>query len=585
MATIDSISTLSLWLDSTDITTFQKTDLPSTVLQWTDKSSNAYQFIPLRNQDRPCLSTNAVLFDQVSSFQFISRQKIPAVSSLDFYAMVTPYSLWGPFQPFFESADITLSETDGRFNTQIYADGSEYFKSVPMPSTSQGAAIYKGDLYIGQNSGGLTNNFLQKWNPISQNFDFVGPEYFTPLTQSLSVFQGKLYASCYNGGAGSGVGPPASTIQMVIYDKDTNTMSNISTIHQYGVRGPYVYNRNLYTFPRYGWMNSNTFNTPNPANPSSNPYLYRYNTTSGAFENILNLQYQRVQNATNAEWGNFFSNAIAYKGTFYIAAEGTNVASSFIRYQDAVPASANLINQGVTQGYLGIYYGTMIVPRNDQRLFKYNPPTTYQNFGRLNFSRPNSVVAYKGNLWVMKNGLTSNTFEIFSGEGGGPFSNSVCSNITTNTVTLNTSNLLIVHEGKLFLKQDSAFYTYVYGNGASLDQSFSTLVGAPVLVNIRRNETSCQMYLNGLLVESKATNFTFSNQSARQMFVGGAAGTISAGASDCGSDHFQGAIHSIAEYSSILSIADRQRVEGILCWQFGTQNTLPVEHPYRNSPP
>jgi hypothetical protein len=93
------------------------------------------------------------------------------------------------------------------------------------------------------------------------------------------------------------------------------------------------------------------------------------------------------------------------------------------------------------------------------------------------------------------------------------------------------------------------------------------------------------MYLNGLLVESKATNFTFSNQSARQMFVGGAAGTMSAGASDCGSDHFQGAIHSIAEYSSILSIADRQRVEGILCWQFGTQNTLPVEHPYRNSPP
>jgi hypothetical protein len=93
------------------------------------------------------------------------------------------------------------------------------------------------------------------------------------------------------------------------------------------------------------------------------------------------------------------------------------------------------------------------------------------------------------------------------------------------------------------------------------------------------------MYLNGRLVESKATNFTFSNQSARQMFVGGAAGTMSGGASDCGSDHFQGAIHSIAEYSSIFSIDDRQRVEGILCWQFGTQNTLPVGHPYRNSPP
>jgi hypothetical protein len=145
--------------------------------------------------------------------------------------------------------------------------------------------------------------------------------------------------------------------------------------------------------------------------------------------------------------------------------------------------------------------------------------------------------------------------------------------------------MLIVHDGKLFLNQASAFYTYVYGNGTTLDESFSTLVGAPVLLNIRRNETSCEMYLNGSLVQSKALNFTYFNQPARQMFVGGAAGTMSGGASDCGSDHFQGAIHSIVEYSRVLSTSDRQRVEGMLCWQFGTQNTLPVGHPYRNSPP
>jgi hypothetical protein len=580
MATINSISSLTLWLDSTDITTFQKTDFPSTVLQWTDKSSNAYEFIPLRNQDRPCLSTNAVLFDQVSSFQFISRQKIPAASSLDFYAMITPYSLWGPFQPFFDSADVTISETDGRFNTQIYADGSEYFKSVPMPSTTQGAAIYKGDLYIGQNSGGLTANYLQKWNPISQNFDFVGPEYFTPFTQSLSVYRGKLFGSCENGN------PALSTIQMIVYDGDTNTMTGISTIHQYATRGPYVYNRNLYTIPRLGWMNSNARNSGAAANPSSNPYLYRFNESTQRFDNILNLQYNRVALNNPNDYTIYFSNAIVYKGTFYMASEGSSFSQSFLRYQDNVPASVNLLVQGVTSGYMGIYYGNMIVPRtNDQRLFKFNPPTTFQNFARLNFSRPNSFVTYKGNLWVMKPGLTSNTFEIFTGEGGGPFSNSVCSNITTNQVTLNTANLFIIHDGQIFLNQASAFYTYVYGNGASLDQSFSTLVGAPILLNIRRNETSCQMYLNGSLVQSKATNFTFSNQAARQMFIGGAAGTMSGGASDCGSDHFQGAIHSVVEYSRILSTSDRQRVEGMLCWQFGTQNTLPVGHPYRNSPP
>ena len=93
------------------------------------------------------------------------------------------------------------------------------------------------------------------------------------------------------------------------------------------------------------------------------------------------------------------------------------------------------------------------------------------------------------------------------------------------------------------------------------------------------------MYLNGTLVESQGVNFTYSNQNAREMWIGGAAGTMSSGQSDSGSDHFEGAIHSIAQYSSNLNTGDRQKVEGILAWTYRMQNVLPANHPYRNSSP
>jgi hypothetical protein len=69
------------------------------------------------------------------------------------------------------------------------------------------------------------------------------------------------------------------------------------------------------------------------------------------------------------------------------------------------------------------------------------------------------------------------------------------------------------------------------------------------------------------------------------MFIGGGAGTMCGGMSDPGSDHMEGAIHTIAQYNQVLSTADRQKVEGILAWTYGIQNILPASHPYVNSRP
>jgi hypothetical protein len=176
---------------------------------------------------------------------------------------------------------------------------------------------------------------------------------------------------------------------------------------------------------------------------------------------------------------------------------------------------------------------------------------------------------------------------MFVGERGATFSNSSNFQVTTNSTRFSQCNLMIVHDGRLFIQNGyfTAGSIIEYGNGTSLDEPFSTLTGSPILLQIRKSPTVCQMYLNGTLVESQTVNFTYSNQNAREMWIGGAAGTMSSGQSDSGSDHFQGAIHSIAQYSSNLNTNDRQKVEGILAWTYGIQNVLPANHPFRNSSP
>jgi hypothetical protein len=176
---------------------------------------------------------------------------------------------------------------------------------------------------------------------------------------------------------------------------------------------------------------------------------------------------------------------------------------------------------------------------------------------------------------------------VFVGERGATYSNSSNFQLTTNSTGVPQCNLMIVHDGKLFMQ--NGYYTagsiIEYGNGTSVDQQYSTLTAAPILLQIRKSPTVCQMFLNGVLVESQNVNFTYNNQYAREMWIGGAAGTMSSGQSDSGSDHFQGAIHTIAQYSSNLSIVDRQKVEGILAWTYGIQNILPASHPYAFSSP
>ncbi len=578
MASISSLSSVYLWLDATDLSTLTINPIGNDVLQWRDKTSNGWIFNNLRGGDRPTLSTNAIVFNQVSSFQFISQQKIPVLSTTDLFCVVTPDSLLGPRQPFFDNADMTISETDKRINTQIYADGNEFWRAAYTSNYARSFAIYKGELYTSMDVG-QTINYIQKYNSNVRSCEVFNYPISTTSLRGIGVYNGNLFVC---GGAGGNSNDRAwwwngtSTVFV-----STNTVS--STIYS-----PVVYNKELYTLT-HGWVvtGSNAATRPQLykwSSPTVNVGLSTQNVGTGRWQMVT--EWQSALQGT-AGWTMYPQGGyMPFRGDLYIASDGN--FNGLQRFNINTSYNSNVILGGPIY-QLGVFNGNMIMGFNDIRLFRYNDNARI-NFGRLNFGAPTGgFVTYKGNLWVLKNTNQSgsNTVEIFFGEQGGFQSNSFCSNVTTNTTTINQFGGFIVHDGKLFMTWNNSGLMVEYGNGTTLDQPIDTIYDtAPILLQIRKSPTASQMYINGTLVQTQATNFTFSNQPPRFAYVGGAAGTLAASTwNDPGSDHLSGAIHSIVQFNSNLVTSDRQRVEGILAWQYGIQSVLPASHPFKNSAP
>jgi hypothetical protein len=578
MASISSLSSVYLWLDATDLSTITFNPIGSDVLQWRDKTSNGWTFNNLRSGDRPIWSTNAILFNQVSSFQFISQQKIPVLSTTDIFAIITPDSLLGPRQPLFDNADVTISETDKRINTQVYADGGEFWRACYTSNYARSYAIYKGDLYTGMDVG-QTINYLQRYNSNVRGFE-VFPFPISSMgngLRALSVYNGSLFV---NGGGGM------SNERSFWWNGSTAFVS--TNFVSSSLYSHVVYNKELY-IGTFGFITSGS-------NAAARPQLYKWSSptlnVAASTVNVGSGRWQLVtelQNGLTANIGwQMYPNGgmLPFRGDMYVGTDGN--FNGLQRYNNNLGFNCNVIFGGPIY-QLGVFNGNMIIGFNESRLFRYNDNARI-NFGRLNFGTPSGgFVTYKGNLWVMKNTNqnNSNTMEIFFGEQGGFQSNSYTSNVTTNTTAINMYGGFIVHDGKIFMHWNQSGYMVEYGNGTTLDQPIDTLLGnAPILLQIRKSPTTCQMYLNGNLVQNQATSFTFSNQPPRFVYVGGAAGTLnSATQSDAGSDHFQGGLHTLVQFNSNLVTTDRQRVEGILAWQYGIQSVLPSNHPYKNAAP
>jgi hypothetical protein len=576
MASISSLSSVFMWLDATDLSTFTLNPIANDILQWRDKTSNGWVFTPLRGADRPVRSTNAVLFNQVSSFQLISQQKIPALSTTDIFCIITPDSLMGPRQPFFDNGDVTISETDKRINTQVYADGNEFFRAAYTSNSSRSFTIYNGELYTGMDVN-QNPTYLQKYNSNVRSFEVFPFAISTQNIRGLGVYNGSLFA--YGGGG-------FQDARAFWWNGSTNFVST-TTVSSFAY-APVVYNKELY-LATYGFVVTGSNANLRPqlykwSSPTCNVSVDAYPHGSARWQFVTETQsaLQGTAGWTQQPTGGH----MVYRGDLYTGYDGN--LTGLQRYNNRIGLNPTFVFGGAIY-QLGIFNANMIVGFNDTRLFRYNDNATI-NFGRLNFGTPSGgLTTYKGNLWVMKNTNqnNSNTLEIFFGEQGGFQSNSFTSNVTTATTTVNMFGGFIVHDGKLFMNWNSAGLVVEYGNGCTLDDPIDTLLGnSPILLQIRKSPTSCQMYLNGVLVEGQATNFTFSNQPPRFAYIGGAAGTLcSSTYNDAGSDHFQGGVHTVVQFNSNLTVSDRQRVEGILAWQYGISSILSETHPYKMEPP
>ena len=560
-SSLSTIANLQLWLDARDLNyfTYNEFPTPSTfdVLQWRDKSSNAYVFNPMIPNLRPVLSTNAVKFNIASSFQVVSQQKIPANSTIDLFMIVTPEIIRGPRQPFFDSTDFTLAETDTRINTQVYSDGGEFFRTSLTPAFTQGFQVYKGDLYAATNVGQVPN-FIQRYDRVSRSFGYVREwPMSTGSTRGMAVLDGKLFTASdtrcewFNG----------STAFV-----STNYISSSAFC-------PVVYKGDFYMM---SWGRIWT-----GATASQRPQLYRYNSNT----NNMTLITESHPRQDGNNWGIYFSNALNFRNDLYFQSQDDGGNQYLTRYNGVFYNSNSITGAG---NGVNVYMGNMIIPRNDTRLWKWNENLNF-NIGRqVIFTNVlNGAISYKGNLIYYRNmnfnNQGINNFEIYTGEQGGPFSNAINIQLTTQNVPTTLTTGAIIHDGRLFINWGSSAQVIEFGNGIGMDQPFSP--SAPLLLTVRKSPTVTQLWLNGTMVEQDLVDFTYSNQPAREMHIGGAAGSMSQGISDSGHDHLTGSIHTVAQYTSNLSQSDRQRVEGILAWNYGIQSVLPSDHPFKNAAP
>jgi hypothetical protein len=482
----------------------------------------------------------------------ISQQRIPVTSTSDTFVLLLPEPLRGPRQPFFDNADFTGCETDGRVNTQVYGDGREAFFTPLTRAFIQGCTVYRGELY-GATNVNQTPNFLQKYNPINDSFEYIPVSSLTASMRSLAVYDGQLAVTASN--------------RVEFFNGSTMFSTNFLSSTTFC---PIVYNQKLYVTTT-GFLTTGS-------NAATRPQLYEYQNNS----NFSLVSQMQAYTTGTVGVSNTSCNAIVYGGDLYFYNQDSASSGNITRLQQTTYNPTSLSN---TQYFgTGLFNGHMKIGRNDIRIWRWADGQQITD-GRLTSFTANggAMVAYKGKFHVLKQGSTSNNVDFTEGDYAGASGNSLYTRLTTSFFNLTGSfGNMIVHDGKLFFNVNQSAYMHEYGNGTTLDAPISS---SAVLLMFRKNQTNAELWMNGIPIQSKVLSFTTSNQPSRFSYIGGAAGTLTAAYNDPGMDHLQGCIYSYAQYTSNLSEGDRQRAEGFLMWQYGFQNTLPATHPFRNSPP
>jgi hypothetical protein len=536
--TLFGISSLSLWLDPTDLSTMTLSLLNSNdVLQWKDKSSNAYTFTPVNQNFRSQRSTNCITIAP-STAHFLSQQPIPGSDEMDVYTVILDTSQRGPMTGLFQNADCTFWETDGRYHTQIFADGLEgNWATIGSAPRNARFCIFNSNLYAFSSEAA---NTVFKYT--AGAFSLVST--LANQVRAACVFDGRMYIT--TNGAIFAMNPDETFVNL-------------------GAPASNFYSATVHDYLPYFHALTNTFP------------LYRYTQPTNTFTLLAATNQSEVRSM------------ISYNGTLYLLNRGTGNAMNLLN------ASSNIIppgNQFFASYTGGITYSNEIVTNQSgtARILAFNP------ISGMRFLTSN--LHAQANIWTLMttyrdwlilgtnfdNNLRTLTY--FPGIGKlAPSGSTETFNLTT--FTMSNATAAITYNGQCFVGGSTANnQIYRYGNGTMLDVNVSSIgPGVPRLVNLRKSTSNVALFVNGSQQASQAISFTYSNNRPQQMYLGGVLGTTNNMTSDPGRDHMVGALYETLQFRRILSDSERQQIEGYLAWKYGAQANLPLGHPYLNSPP
>jgi len=190
---------------------------------------------------------------------------------------------------------------------------------------------------------------------------------------------------------------------------------------------------------------------------------------------------------------------------------------------------------------------------------------------------------------------------VFSNASGFSYANGAFSNATQDSSRhLGSNTSVVIQQPLTFL----AVASYATNNAFQL--FFDSVDGATNRVGTGMdNSNRIEMFTTSTFFNTGATSIPINTTSLRggiantsnsSLFYNGtqaATGTLGSGyinglilgARFSTNLQWTGTINEILIYSGALSTSDRQQAEGYLAWKWGTQSSLPSDHPYKSSAP
>ncbi len=545
--TVFGIPNLNVWLDGADSTTMTfANDTTRDVLSWRDKSSNAYNFIPVNSNTRSRFSTNCITINQSTS-HFLSQVDIPGSQQEDLFCVVNENSLRGPMTGLLQNADLMWFETDGRYHSQFFADGNQNFTSIGTAATVPRYFIFQGNLYY-MTETNPTNIYLYS----NTAFALISSPTTIVFGRGAAIRDGRAYIPHQNG--------LASMLPNGLLSTTSFPASNFT--------GACSYNGEIYA-------NSFTSNV-NAAYPT-----FKYNPDTGVSTLV-------------AFTGQAGGRAFQYNGSLYSINDSAtgNFLQVLNNNYTNTPFWAPVWNLNYTVSPSYIHFSNSIVygQLNGSRLIEWRPDygTLYLGSNSNWVQQPfrSGIINYRGRIMVFaarNDNNYQNVQSFWSGKGRGVSGGSDF--IAVNNQTWYNPSACVMYDGAVFAGSDTNAVMYRYGNGATVDVNVSSITGGPRVVMLRKNATTTSMFVNGTELSNKSVSFTYSNNLAQPWYVGGVTGSIQNFLYDPGSDHMTGGLYEVLNFTSTLTQSDRQKVEGYLAWKYGVQANLPVSHPYFSSPP